>query len=75
MGNIGDDSILIGLNNILTRVLSDAELVAISSDPAQTRRVCGVMAILLLSPADVARTVGGSLRSYFSAFNDADAAS
>lgn len=72
-GNIGDDAILIGLNNILTRVLPDAELVAISSDPDQTRRVCGVEAVPLLSPADVARTGGGSLRPYFSAFRDADA--
>ena len=72
-GNIGDDAILIGLNGILTRVLPDAELVAISSDPDQTRRVCGVEAVPLLSTADVARTGGGSLRPYFNAFRDADA--
>lgn len=72
-GNIGDDSILIGLRRVLNQVLSDIEIVAVSSDPEQTRRVCGVEAIPLLSPLGVLRRDGASLEAYIDAFGGADA--
>jgi len=72
-GNIGDDSILIGLRRVLTQTMPGSEVVAISSDPAQTMRVCGVEAIPLLSPLGQLRRGGASLDAYYEAFRGADA--
>lgn len=72
-GNIGDDSILIGLRRVLMQVMPGSEVVAISSDPAQTIRVCGVEAIPLLSPLGRLRRGGASLNAYYETFRGADA--
>ncbi len=72
-GNIGDDSILIGLRRVLNQVLPDMEIFAMSSDPEQTRRVCGVEAVPLLSPLGLLRRNGASLEAYIDAFGGADA--
>ena len=72
-GNVGDDAILTGLVNLLTSLDPDVEVVALSTDPAQTRRVCGVEAIRLLSPRGFIRGDKNALRAYRRAFKDADA--
>lgn len=72
-GNIGDDAILIGLRNALNEVIPDVEIVAISSDPDQTRRVCGVEAVQLLSPLSGFRGRRPPLEAYYRAFRGADA--
>ena len=72
-GNLGDDSILIGLRLVLNRVLPDVEIVAVSSHPEQTREVCGVEAVPLLSPLGFLRRDGASLEAYVEAFGGADA--
>jgi len=63
-GNLGDDSILIGLRRVLNQVMPDVEIVAVSSYPAQTRQVCGVEAVSLLSPLGLLRRDGASLERY-----------
>jgi polysaccharide pyruvyl transferase WcaK-like protein len=72
-GNLGDDSILIGLRRVLNQVMPDVEIVAVSSYPAQTRQVCGVEAVSLLSPLGLLRRDGASLEAYIEAFGGADA--
>ncbi len=72
-GNIGDDAILIGLRNVLNEALPGTEIVAISSDPDQTRRVCGVEAVQLLSLLSGFRGSGPPLGAYYRAFRGADA--
>jgi len=72
--NLGDDAILIGLREVLRRVLPEVEIAALSSNPEYTRRVCGVEAVPLRSPRSMLRrdaTTGAA--SYLSAFRDADA--
>ncbi len=54
-GNVGDDAILMGLRRILTEAAPGSRLVALSSDPAQTERVCGVEAARLLNPRGLPR--------------------
>ena len=71
-GNIGDDAILIGLRNLMETVLPSVELVALSSNPGQTERVCGVQAELLHSPRDLITGNGGA-QSYYRVFRDVDA--
>jgi len=72
--NLGDDAILIGLREVMRRVLSDAEIAAFSSDPEYTRRVCGVEAVPLRSPRSMIRGNGAAgAASYISAFSGADA--
>ena len=71
-GNIGDDAILIGLRNLMEKVLPDVDLVALSSNPGQTERVCGVQAELLHSPRDLI-TGNGGVQSYYRVFRDVDA--
>ena len=68
-GNIGDDAILIGLRNAFYEAAPDVELVAISTDPAYTSRVCGVESMRLRAPQS---TLGGGLKEYFPAFRDVD---
>jgi polysaccharide pyruvyl transferase WcaK-like protein len=68
-GNIGDDAILIGLRNVFDEAASGIELVAISTDPAHTSRVCGVRSMRLKGPRS---TVGGGLKEYFPAFRGVD---
>jgi polysaccharide pyruvyl transferase WcaK-like protein len=72
-GNLGDDAILIGLKRVLTGVLPDSEIVAISSNVGYTRRVCGVDAIQLLSPLSKMRGDGASVGGYYRTFRGADA--
>jgi len=72
-GNLGDDAILIGLRRILTDIYPDAEIVALSTDPKYTKRVCGVEAIPLLSPLSKIRRNGASVEAYLRTFRDADA--
>jgi polysaccharide pyruvyl transferase WcaK-like protein len=72
-GNIGDDAILIGLRNALNEALPGTEIVAISSDPDQTRRVCGVEAVQLLSPMSGFRGSRPPIEAYYRAFRGADA--
>jgi polysaccharide pyruvyl transferase WcaK-like protein len=72
-GNLGDDSILIGLKRALMQVVRDPEIVAVSSDPDQTRRTCGVEAIPLLSPLGRLRRDGSSVEAYHEAFRESDA--
>ncbi len=72
-GNIGDDAILIGLRNAMNEAIPGTEIVAISSDPEQTRRVCGVEAVQLLSPRIRLRGSGPHLETYYRAFREADA--
>jgi len=49
-GNVGDDAILMGFNNLVKRISPDCDVTALSTDPAQTRRVCGVPAVELVNP-------------------------
>lgn len=72
-GNLGDDAILIGLRRVLNKTIKDAEIVALSSNPDYTRRVCGVEAIRLQGPRSILRWNRTSLESYQRAFRDADA--
>lgn len=67
--NLGDDAILMGLRNVFGRALPSSEIVALSTDPEYTRRVCGVETLHLRSPREL--LTGG--RSYASAFAGADA--
>ena len=68
-GNVGDDAILIGLRNILAEAMPGSELVALSTDPEQTERVCGVEAARLMSPRWLLAHVG----EYRGVFSGADA--
>jgi len=52
-GNLGDDAILIGLRNLLSDVISDLEIAALSIDVSQTKRVCNVEAFPLKSPREL----------------------
>ncbi|MCW3990684.1 MAG: polysaccharide pyruvyl transferase family protein [Candidatus Bathyarchaeota archaeon] len=52
-GNLGDDAILIGLRNLLSKVIPDVEIAALSIDVSQTRRVCNVEAFPLKSPREL----------------------
>jgi polysaccharide pyruvyl transferase WcaK-like protein len=72
-GNLGDDAILIGLRNVLAKTLPDIEIVAVSSNPDQTRRVCGVEAVPLLRPLNGIRKRGLYLKNYYRAFREAEA--
>ena len=72
-GNVDDDAILTGLVKLLTTLDPDAEVVALSTNPAQTRRVCGVDAIRLLSPRGFLRGDIDALRAYRRAFRDSAA--
>jgi hypothetical protein len=68
-GNVGDDAILIGLRRILAEAMPGSELVALSTDPEQTERVCGVEAARLMSPRKLLAHVG----EYRGVFSEADA--
>jgi len=73
-GNIGDDAILIGLRDLLTEVIPDAEIAALSIDVAQTKRVCGVEAFPLKSPRELLFSPPGQgLMTYQRIFDWADA--
>ncbi|MBC8497789.1 polysaccharide pyruvyl transferase family protein [Candidatus Bathyarchaeota archaeon] len=72
-GNLGDDAILIGLRRVLERVFPRVEIVTLSTDPAHTRRVCGVGAKRLMSARGLFRRGDDSLSAYLQAFMDADA--
>jgi len=67
--NLGDDAILMGLRDLMREAIPGAELLALSTDPEYTRRVCGVEATRLFSPLEVLK---GSLASYLEAFCRAD---
>ncbi len=69
-GNVGDDAILIGFNNLAQQVSPGCGVTALSIDPAQTRKVCGVPAIDLVSLKDVRRRGA----KYISTMLSADAA-
>jgi len=69
-GNIGDDAILIGLRNILNNIFPKCELVALSTNPEQTIKTCGVESVHLPSPLDHFR---GRVSSYYHALRDCDA--
>ena len=73
--NLGDDAILIGLREILHQALPDVEIVAFSSEPEYTMRVCGVGAVPTRSPRSMLRgdAAAAGAASYLSAFNEADA--
>lgn len=66
--NLGDDAILIGLRNVLGRAMPDVELVALSTDPEYTERVCGVEAVKLRSPRSLIR----NREEYLRVFEEAD---
>jgi polysaccharide pyruvyl transferase WcaK-like protein len=53
--NLGDEAILIGLRNVLGAAMPGVELVALSTDPEYTERVCGVEAVRLRSPRNLVR--------------------
>ena len=72
-GNLGDDAILIGLRKVLERVFPRVEIVTLSTDPAHTRRVCGVGAINLISARGLLKRGDASLSAYLQAFRGADA--
>lgn len=72
-GNLGDDAILIGLRKVLERVFPRVEIVTLSTDPAHTRRVCGVGAIDLMGARGLFRRGDASLSAYIQAFRGADA--
>lgn len=66
--NLGDDAILIGLRNVLGRAMPGVELVALSTDPEYTERVCGVEAVKLRSPRSLVR----NRVEYLRVFEEAD---
>jgi polysaccharide pyruvyl transferase WcaK-like protein len=66
-GNVGDDAILIGVRDLFKRVAPGTEIVALSSDPEQTRSTCRVESIKLQSPR------GFLLGGYGGAFEGVDA--
>jgi len=68
-GNVGDDAILIGLRNVFHEAAPDVELVALSTDPMYTKRVCGVESVRLRGPRS---TLGGGLKEYLPAFREVD---
>jgi polysaccharide pyruvyl transferase WcaK-like protein len=72
-GNVGDDAILIGLRRILHKAVPDSEITAISINPEQTIRICGVRAIPLLSPLGPLRRGVEPIRAYLKTFRDTDA--
>lgn len=72
-GNLGDDAILMGLREVLGRVLPGVEVVALSTDPPQTRRVCGVEAMDLMRPRGLLRRGKSSFSAYRRVFTEADA--
>jgi len=71
-GNLGDDAILMGLRNVLERVSPGVEIVALSTDPRHTRRVCGVDAIELMSPRGLLGRGNASFSAYMRTFKEAD---
>jgi polysaccharide pyruvyl transferase WcaK-like protein len=66
-GNVGDDAILIGLRDLFAEVAPNVEIVALSTDPAQTRGICGVESLLLQNP------LGYLSYGYGATFRGADA--
>ena len=73
-GNLGDDAILIGLRNLLSDVIPDVEIAALSIDVSQTRRVCDVEAFPLKSPRELLTpSPGRGIRDYRRHFEWADA--
>jgi len=67
--NLGDDAILVGLREIMSRAIPGAGITALSTDPQYTRDACGVDAVRLQSPRGLLR----NREEYLSAFRDADA--
>ena len=67
--NLGDDAILVGLREIMSRAIPRASITALSTDPEYTRDACGVDAVMLQSPRGLLR----HREEYLSAFRDADA--
>jgi polysaccharide pyruvyl transferase WcaK-like protein len=73
-GNLGDDAILIGLRNLLSKVIPDLEIAALSIDVPQTKRVCDVEAFPLKSPRELLTPrPGRGIRDYQRHFEWADA--
>ena len=73
-GNLGDDAILIGLRNLLSDVIPDLEIAALSIDVPQTKRVCNVGAYPLKSPRELLTPRPGlGIRDYRRHFEWADA--
>ena len=70
-GNLGDDAILIGLREIFRSTLRDVEVVALSSNPGYTEKVCGVRSVQLRSPRDILISVGSG-DPYVGAFKHVD---
>ena len=66
--NLGDEAILVGLRNVLGRAVPGVELVALSTDPEYTERVCGVEAVKLRSPRGLVR----NREEYLRVFEEAD---
>jgi len=66
--NLGDEAILIGLRNVLRTAMPGVELVALSTDPEYTERVCGVEAVRLRSPRSLVR----NREEYLRVFDEAD---
>jgi polysaccharide pyruvyl transferase WcaK-like protein len=66
--NLGDEAILIGLRNVLSASMPGVELVALSTDPEYTERVCGVESVKLRSPRSLVR----NREEYLRVFDEAD---
>ena len=66
--NLGDEAILIGLRNVLRASMPGVELVALSTDPEYTERVCGVESVKLRSPRSLVR----NREEYLRVFDEAD---
>ncbi|MCX6648168.1 MAG: polysaccharide pyruvyl transferase family protein [Candidatus Bathyarchaeota archaeon] len=63
-GNVGDDAILIGVTDLFAEVAPGTEIVALSTDTAQTRATCGVESLPLTSPREYL-TRGSDYRETF----------
>lgn len=59
-GNIGDEWVLAGLLRTLRQVAPDVSVVAISADPAQTRRAHGVDAVRRTDAIGIGRALRGA---------------
>ncbi|MCW4051436.1 MAG: polysaccharide pyruvyl transferase family protein [Candidatus Bathyarchaeota archaeon] len=68
-GNLGDEATLIGVREILSKTIPEAQITALSLDPKRTERVCGVNAVQLQSP----KTLISDSRDYRRVFSEADA--
>jgi polysaccharide pyruvyl transferase WcaK-like protein len=66
-GNVGDDAILLGVRSLFSRVAPATKIMALSTDPAQTRSICGVDSVSIRSPREYL------LRDYGGVFRDVDA--